>query len=69
VGEPSIIDPVGMPDLFATEVSKIERVGKAWRFTLTVRRGNERVVVAKVVLPNAATRKAMLDYLSATGEK
>jgi hypothetical protein len=61
MGEP-IIDPVGVPEIFATELSKIERVGKAWRFTVTVQQGDSKVVVAKIVMPIEAAAAAALKF-------
>jgi hypothetical protein len=67
MGEPGIVDPVGVPDTFATELSRMERVGKAWRFVLTVDQGGEKVVVAKIVMPLEAAHQAFLQYFAKSG--
>lgn len=52
------IDPVCVPDVFATELVSVEDLGGVFRFTFTSCQNGEKLVVARVALLTSAVHSA-----------
>lgn len=58
---PHFADPVCVPDVYAERLSVVEYIGSGvMRFTFTTKIGGEEVVVARVLMEEAAVRPAIL---------
>jgi hypothetical protein len=53
-----VIDPVCVPDVFATEMVSVEDLGGVFRFTFATRQNGEVVVVARICLLASAVPEA-----------
>lgn len=67
--EPELVEASHVLDIFATELSRIERIGSCVRFTLTSYQsnpnvGSERVVVCKLVMPMDAVPAAIRNTIT-----
>lgn len=52
------IDPVCVPDIFATEMVSVEDLGGVFRFTFAARQGAELVIVARICILASAVPEA-----------
>jgi hypothetical protein len=62
------IDPVCVPDVFATEMVAVEDLGGVFRFTFATRQAGELVVVARICLLTSAVPEARRLSGSAIGQ-
>lgn len=53
-----IIDPVCVPDVFATEMVSVENLGGVFRFTFAACQNGELLVVARVALLTSSVGRA-----------